>query len=70
MSELSTSSVQWSKVSIYTRRIVTVLVAGLIGVLSYPVVKNVLSPSQVCMCLLHIVLIFLRGSVYLVQTFL
>jgi len=47
MSELSTSSVQWSKVPIYTRRIVTVLVAGLIGVFSYPVVKNVLSPSQV-----------------------
>ena len=47
MSEPSTSSLSWSKVSIYTRRIVTLLMAGLICLLSYPVVKNVLSPSQV-----------------------
>ena len=47
MVEPSTSSLSWNKVSIYTRRTVTLLIAGLIGVLSFPVVKNVLSPSQV-----------------------
>lgn len=43
----STSPTSWNKVSIYTRRTVTFLMACLLCVLSYPVVKNVLSPSQV-----------------------
>lgn len=43
-------ALSWTRLSVYTRRAVTLLVAGGICVLSYPVVKNVLSPSQVRFC--------------------